>query len=87
MSVPRPGVIGFTSSGFFLAAMMPLSAGSRGVLSPLSQVSTAGSGQVRDLDPAFDFPLCFDRLAADQLSCATAVMQGRSSSSAVMTPT
>src|SRR5689334_20707301 len=35
---------GFDSSGFFLAAMIPLSDGSRAVLSPSSTVSTAGSG-------------------------------------------
>ena len=54
---PDPSDTGFTSSGFFFAAMMPLSAGSRGVFSPLSQVSTAGSEQVGNLDSPFDFPL------------------------------
>src|SRR5262245_1717382 len=33
-----PNDTGFTSSGFFFAAMMPLREGSRGVLRPLSQV-------------------------------------------------
>src|SRR6185503_1907266 len=35
---------GFTSSGFFLAAMIPFSDGRRAVLRPSSTVSTAGSG-------------------------------------------
>src|SRR5690606_3489707 len=37
-----PVVTGTTSSGFFFAAMIPLRPGKRGVLSPLSQVSSAG---------------------------------------------
>src|SRR6266480_3506938 len=42
---PAPTCTGFTSSGFFFAAMMPLSAGKRGSFRPLSVVRTAGSGK------------------------------------------
>ncbi|MEZ4455599.1 MAG: hypothetical protein R2882_03470 [Gemmatimonadales bacterium] len=40
VTAPAPTAASFTSSGFFLAAMMPLSEGSRGVLTPLSVVTT-----------------------------------------------
>src|SRR5205814_3229250 len=40
---PESAATAFTSSGFFFAAMMPLSAGYRGSFNPLSAVSTAGS--------------------------------------------
>ena len=43
-TVCSPACAGFTSSGFFFAAMIPLSDGRRSLLSPSSTVITAGSG-------------------------------------------
>ena len=51
-----PSCAGFTSSGFFLAAMMPLSEAKRGAAIPSSIVSTAGSGNSHRLRRTFELP-------------------------------
>src|SRR6266568_3071973 len=85
-NVPADAWTGFTSSGFFFAAMMPLSAGYRGSLSPLSAVRTAGRG-----NSTTSIPPSISRSATpfvpSMSRCDTAVTHGRPSSSATSGPT
>ena len=56
VSRTSPSCAGWTSSGFFFAAMMPLSEGSRGRAMPSSIVSTAGSGKDTISGRALELP-------------------------------
>src|SRR5690606_29334133 len=86
VACPAAASTGTTSSGFFFAAMIPLSPGSRGVLSPLSQVSTAGSGQVAtSVPPSISRSTVAEPSATS--SAVIAVAHGSSSSSATIGPT
>ena len=72
--------------GFFLAAMIPLSAGKRGSFSPLSTVSTAGSGNSHTSMPP-SISRSATPLPSANSRCAIAVTQGKPSSSATIGPT